>query len=330
MTRLFAPAITRRLSLLTSFGWLVAAATVVSTAAASPKERTPAPVVHRFTASPAGLAVNGYVVEGTHGLVAVDSALTVSDARALRAKIDALGKPLLAILLTHGHPDHYNGVIYLVEGRRVPVYATTAVAKVIHEADAAKEKQWKPVFGAEWPPRRAFPDHVVPDGTRLTFDRMTFVARDLGPGESHADAIWELTGKERSAFIGDLVLNGEHAYTSDGHTASWLASLDRLERELAGVKNIYPGHGPAGDLSLLEWERRYLVAFRREVDTLRSGATKLTDVQKKTLADKMKAAYPNAGLDFLIGLGADPVAAELARDQTESTRGRRAQENARP
>jgi glyoxylase-like metal-dependent hydrolase (beta-lactamase superfamily II) len=131
-------------------------------------------------------------------------------------------------------------------------------------------------------------------------------------------------------FIGDLVLNGEHAYTSDGDTATWLASLDRLERELAGVKTIYPGHGPAGDLSLLAWERRYLNTIRREVDTLRSGASKLTDAQKKLLADKMKAAYPNAGLDFLIGLGTDPVAAELARDQAEPTGGRRARESARP
>jgi glyoxylase-like metal-dependent hydrolase (beta-lactamase superfamily II) len=319
MTCSFAHPLAHRLRLLTRLGSLIAAVALATTAEAAPKPPTPAPTVHQFTASPAGLAVNCYVVEGSHGLVVVDSALTVSDAKALRAKIDALGKPVLAILLTHGHPDHYNGVFYLVEGRSVPVYATTAVSKVIHDADAAKEKQWKPMFGAEWPPRRAFPDHMVADGTRLTFDGMTFVVRDLGPGESHADAIWELTGKARAAFIGDLVLNGEHAYASDGHTAKWLASLDRLERELAGVKKVYPGHGPAGDLSLLDWERRYLTSYRREVNALRAGGSRLTDVQKKQLADKMKAAYPNAGLDFLIGLGADPVAAELAQDQTKAS-----------
>src|SRR5215469_5748848 len=110
---------------------------------ASPQVDAPAaarasPPVHQFPASPQGLSVNCYVVEGRRGLVAIDSALTVSDAKSLRAKVDALGKPLLAVLLTHGHPDHYNGVAYLVEGRTVPVYATTAVARVIREWDGPK------------------------------------------------------------------------------------------------------------------------------------------------------------------------------------------------
>ena len=96
--------------------------------------------VHQFGASPQGLSVNCYVVEGRRGLVAIDSALTVSDSKSLRAKVDALGKPLLAVLLTHGHPDHYNGIAYLTEGRTVPVYATASVAKVIREWDGAKEK----------------------------------------------------------------------------------------------------------------------------------------------------------------------------------------------
>src|SRR5215813_1222420 len=112
------------------------------------------PPIHQFAASTQGLMVNCYVVEGRNGLVAIDSALTVSDSKALRAKVDALGKPLRAILLTHGHPDHYNGVVYLMEGKSVPVYATARVAKVIRDWDGAKEKQWKPVFGAEWPPQR--------------------------------------------------------------------------------------------------------------------------------------------------------------------------------
>src|SRR5499426_1092414 len=103
--------------------------------------RSAEPTIHQVTASAQGLSVNCYLVEGQRGIVAIDSALTVSDSKALRAKVDALRKPLLAILLTHGHPDHYNGVFYLIEGRRapVPVYATAAVSKVIHESDAAKE-----------------------------------------------------------------------------------------------------------------------------------------------------------------------------------------------
>jgi glyoxylase-like metal-dependent hydrolase (beta-lactamase superfamily II) len=267
--------------------------------------------IHQFVASEAGLSVNCYVVESQHGLVAIDSALTVSDAHALRAKLDALGKPLLAVLLTHGHPDHYNGVFYLIQGRSVPVYATAAVARVIRDADLAKQEQWQPVFGAEWPPERAFPDHELADGDALAFDGLTFVVHDLGPGESHADAYWELQGAERAAFIGDVVLNGEHAYTNDGHTAAWLANLARLAHELSGMSRLYPGHGPAGSVAMLDWEKDYLTRYRAEVDALRAGSERLSDADKQTLDARLTAAYPDAGLEFMISLGADSVASEL-------------------
>jgi glyoxylase-like metal-dependent hydrolase (beta-lactamase superfamily II) len=271
-----------------------------------------APLIHTVTASDAGLRVNCYLVEGPHSLVAIDSALTISDSKALRAKADALGKPLAAILLTHGHPDHYNGVFYLVEGRSVPVYATAAVAKIIRDFDGPKEKQWKPVFGAEWPPKRVFPDHEVADGQKLTIDGLAFVAHDLGPGESHADSWWELAGPERAAFVGDVVLNGEHAYTNDGHTSRWLANLERVKR--TGVKRIYPGHGAAGGASMFDWETQYLTRYRQQVKALRAGGSTLSDAAKKALVEKMKADYPDAGLEFMIALGADSVAAELAHE----------------
>jgi glyoxylase-like metal-dependent hydrolase (beta-lactamase superfamily II) len=294
--------------------------TIISLLLASPWPTTaragdlaPGPAVHQVTASPQGLSVNGYLVEGRRSVVAVDSALTVSDSKALRARLDAIGKPLVAVLITHGHPDHYNGVAYLIEGRSVPVYATAAVTQVIRDWDERKERQWKPVFKEEWPPHRVFPDHVLRSGQKVRFDELEFVVRDLGPAESHADSYWELLGPERSAFIGDEVLAGSHAYTNDGHTAEWIRNLDVLARALKGVEHVYPGHGPAGDASLFEWERRYLVAYRREVEELRHGRDTLSDEQKSTLVARMKSAYPSAGNEFMIALGADTVAAELAK-----------------
>jgi glyoxylase-like metal-dependent hydrolase (beta-lactamase superfamily II) len=278
------------------------------------RDRGPAPVIHQITASPQGLSVNCYLVEGRRSVVAVDSALTVSDSKALRAKLDAIGKPLVAVLITHGHPDHYNGVFYLTEGKAVPVYATAAVTRVIRDWDERKEQQWKPVFKEEWPPRRVFPDHELRSGQKVKFDELEFVVHDLGPAESYADSYWELLGPARAAFIGDEVLAGSHAYTNDGHTSEWIRNLDVLARALRGVKHLYPGHGPAGDASLLGWEKGYLVAYRREVEGLRGGAEKLTDEQKSSLVTRMKAAYPGAGNEFMIALGADTVAAELAHE----------------
>jgi len=72
------------------------------------------PVVHTYRAAESGLNVNSYLIEGQSGVVVVDTNLLVSDIEALRARLRALKKPLLAILVTHAHPDRFNGVLGLV------------------------------------------------------------------------------------------------------------------------------------------------------------------------------------------------------------------------
>ncbi len=88
--------------------------------------------IHTYTAAEPGLFVNSYPLETAEGVVLVDAGLLVSDARALAAWVTAVGKPLLAAFVTHPHPDHFNGLPYVV-GEDVPVYATPLAAKTIEE-----------------------------------------------------------------------------------------------------------------------------------------------------------------------------------------------------
>ena len=78
------------------------------------------PTIHRFPVEHEGAFVNAYLVETASGVVAVDGLLQVSAAREMRAGLDRLGKPLLAALLTHSHPDHYAGLGEIVAGARRP------------------------------------------------------------------------------------------------------------------------------------------------------------------------------------------------------------------
>jgi glyoxylase-like metal-dependent hydrolase (beta-lactamase superfamily II) len=275
-------------------------------------EPPPAPVVHRHASSEGGILANAYLVEGADGVVAIDATLTVSEARALRQRLDGLGKPLQAVLLTHGHPDHYNGVAILIEGLEVPVLATAGVTEVIKRDDAAKEAQWKPMFGDEWPATRAFPGRAVADGERVRFGTLEFTVHEVGAAESDHDSYWLLEGPERAAFIGDLAFNQVHAYVSDGHTAAWIESLDRLEQALDGVPVIYPGHGAPGTTEMLAAQRRYLEAYRGAVGRLATGKKPLSDRDKAELTRVMNEHLGSQQLEFLIGLGADAVAAELA------------------
>jgi len=272
--------------------------------------------VHVFQSGEAGIFANAYLVETEHSIVVVDSTLLESTSKALRARLLEIGKPLRAVLITHGHPDHYNGVTNLCAGEKVDVFATPETDRVIRESDAAKEKQWAPVFGAEWPVRRTFPNKILPTGGTFSVDDVTFTVRALGPGESHADSYWIMEGNTgRVAFIGDEVLNHVHAYVSDGHMSDWLKNLATLEHELKDVTRLYPGHGDVGGMEIVRWQEEYLRFYLRTVSALVGNQREITDAQKTRLVAAMEQFLPNRRLEFLIGLGAGPVVSELAAEQ---------------
>src|SRR5215470_668258 len=289
---------------------------VGSIAAVAGPASPPPSVVHRLAADASGIFANAYLVEAPKGVVVVDGRLLTSEGKAVRARIESLGKPLLAVLVTHGHPDHYNGITEIVAGADVPVLATAGVDRVIREYDAAKEKQWAATFGPDWPAKRTFPNRIVKDGESVAFGGLSFTVHDLGPGESHSDSYWTTDLDEgQVAFIGDAVLEGVHAYLSDGHSTAWLANLDRLGRDLTRAVQIYPGHGQPGGLELLAGQKAYLEKYRAAVADLARTQPRLSDEQKKELVARVKAARPTDRLEFLIPLGADPVAAELAGER---------------
>ena len=132
--------------------------------------------------------VNSYVVETADAAVVIDGMLTVSDAKAVRAHLDDRGKPLLGLVVTHAHPDHYAGAFEMLRGRSdVPILSTAAVKAAIERDDAIKNGIVGPMMGSEWPETRRFPDRVVSDAVQL--GALTLRVDDLGPAESPADSV---------------------------------------------------------------------------------------------------------------------------------------------
>jgi glyoxylase-like metal-dependent hydrolase (beta-lactamase superfamily II) len=269
--------------------------------------------VHTHACGEGGIFVNAYLIETRNGIVAVDSTLSESESKTLRRELEAIGKPLLAVLITHPHPDHVAGITNLVGRDQTKIVATQPVLDLMRVLEEPKRKQWTPVYGAEWVQRWTYPNTIAKSGDKLTFDGVTYSVLDIGPGgDSEANSVWFVESPKRTAFLSDLTFNGTHSYVADGHLLAWLANLALIERACAGMEVVFPGHGAAAaPAKLVAAQRDYLLTLASHVKELAAGATELSDQKKKELERRMVEYLPNAGLTFLIGMNADPIAREL-------------------
>lgn len=97
--------------------------------------------IHLHVSGELGLFANAYLIEINQALVAIDATLTVSEARAMRVRIASLDKRLLAVLLTHAHPDHAVGLTKPVGSSNVPIIAFESVERVMRATEEAKRQQ---------------------------------------------------------------------------------------------------------------------------------------------------------------------------------------------
>ena len=270
--------------------------------------------IHMHSTGPMGALVNAYLVETDQGVVGVDGTLTISDGRALRARLEALSKPLLAVLITHSHPDHYGGIVELLGGEDVPVVATEGVDAVIRRDDAVKEQILRPMFGDEWPRERTFPNRTVPDGETLELGGVEFTVVDLGPGESPHDSIWLLGDDRRTVFLGDQVYDRKHAYLADCFYEQWLANIGLLEKELPADATLHVGHGGPTTPAQFQWQREYISTF---LDAVRTADWSQPDKAKAAVVERMTRFLSTDDLQFLMELSIEPVATALGvRDAT--------------
>ena len=275
-----------------------------------------APKIHIHMSGEKGIFANAYIIESQNGVVVIDSTLTVSESKALRSQLDSIGKSILAIILTHPHPDHVAGVSNLKRSPDTPVISLESIAKIMNATEETKRIQWTPLFGDEWISKWTYPNQYVKNHDSVTFDGLTYKVYDFGPGgDSDSNSVWVLKTKPNVAFVGDLVFNGFHSYIADNHISDWLNNLDKAKDLLANASIIYPGHGRPGSLELLQSQKDYLMVYSDIVKELSDGKRFLTEEAKKTLTQRMEEFLPGAGLSFLISLSVDSVAVELDPDK---------------
>ncbi len=274
------------------------------------------PVIYRISGKFMELPrdhVNAFVVETKNSVVIVDTTLALSSARELRNKAESLGKPIEAVIMTHGHPDHYSGLKVFED---LPRMGSQGCLDFALSEDKVKAGTAKGYLGDDWPDVRSFPNEIIKDNDSFDFGGVKFTFRDMGPGESDSDGIWffESDGVKH-VFVGDLIANDCHCFFRDGHIMEWMQILDRLEKDFDDSTQLYFGHGesPSG-MEYIEWQRGYNRAFLDAVSRLEDRSVPVSrEIQEKVLAD-MQQYLPGEATLFLLDYELDVTIAETMSD----------------
>jgi glyoxylase-like metal-dependent hydrolase (beta-lactamase superfamily II)/ketosteroid isomerase-like protein len=238
--------------------------------------------IQRFTSAEAGAWSNAYLICGSTNAILFDVPMLRSDALRLAEEITRSGKNLNAVFVSHAHPDHFMG-LDVITGK-FPWARVVATRNVV--ADIRDDGPWmlsllQQKLGPEGPGKLVIPE--VFSNSVLPLEDSLIEIVEFGTGESRHIAT--LFIPDLGALLAaDLIYHQAHCHLQEKHLDEWLARLDELERFSRGrVTTLYPGHGPAGDLSLIDHTRTYLRDFRA---ALEGGAS------AKTVEAKMLEKYP--------------------------------------
>jgi glyoxylase-like metal-dependent hydrolase (beta-lactamase superfamily II) len=282
--------------------------------------------VGRFASDNPG-SVNTYWMSVPDGLLVIDTGRNVSGGHRAAAAIKQTGKPVVAILITHPHPDHVGGAGALREEfPNVPIYASEATAAWMH-ADPLGFYPLARQADPDYPAQLTYPDHTFPADQVLDIGGIQLQTAQFGPGESEtATAYYEPAS--HILFSGDLT--GEHVTPAllEGHSCGWLTNLERLEQRFPDARTAYPGHGsPADSASQIADQAAYLHTFRSLVRpaTLAGseGGADVAPDELRSIVAELDRQYPDfprvASLSNLQELNVAAVAGELRAEDPLST-----------
>ncbi len=188
-----------------------------------------------FTAG--SFAENGYLADcGDGGAVVVDPGAGAGE---MLDVIEEEGLDVRAVLLTHAHLDHVEGVASVVEATGAPLYLHPE-ARDHYEAlpDQAAS------FGVslDSPPP---PDRDLEHGERLELGACAFEVRHA-PGHAPGHVLF-WAEEAGLAFTGDLVFRGSIGRTDlpGGDFRTLMESIREQLLTLPDETTLYTGHGPA-------------------------------------------------------------------------------------
>ncbi len=191
--------------------------------------------IQTFTSSIFGQ--NAYLVRcsATGETAAIDPG---GEAEAMIAALEESGASLTAIILTHAHLDHIEGVAALAERTGAPIHLHPD-DRPLYDAGAQQGAMFGHPFRAPPPP-----DEALRAGQELSLGRCSFEVRHT-PGHSPGH-VTLYSAANGLAFVGDVVFAGSIGRTDlpGGSYEQLMTSIREQVLTLPDDTALYSGHGP--------------------------------------------------------------------------------------
>jgi hydroxyacylglutathione hydrolase len=184
-----------------------------------------------------GFGENGYIAwrSGSSTAVCIDPGNSVAQMEQL---LEAEQLSVGAILLTHAHIDHVEGLAAMARATGAPIYMHPA-DRPLYDNVAQQARQ----FGMriEAPPPV---DHPLAHGQVLEIGDTAYAVRHV-PGHSPGHVLFYVAAAGL-AFVGDIVFQGSIGRTDlpGGDYAELIGGIRESLLTLPDDTQLYPGHGP--------------------------------------------------------------------------------------
>ncbi len=200
--------------------------------------------VKPYYSSPESFAVSSTLIEGNKEVVLIDAQFTLSEGKKVADLIAASKKKLVAIFITHAHPDHSWGVEKILERfPDAPVYSTQTIIDELTTLNPKKLAVWKPMLGKAITDAPRMPKPYKQSFFQLEDHPIEIISLKAADSKN-AIAFWVPSAK--TLVAGDAVFDDAHVWLADAdakHRKTWLASLDKLKA--LNPEKVIPGHrGP--------------------------------------------------------------------------------------
>ena len=203
-----------------------------------------------------GMMCNITFVNSAKGLIVVDSGASVQIGEmAIRQLQKTLRKPVIALINTHYHGDHWLGNdAFAAAYKDLPIYAHPGTIK---EIQGVQGNLWRTLM-EQWTNQATMGTRVVPPslalehGSELSFGDLTLRIHHYGKAHTPYDLCVEVV-EDKLTCVGDVAMDRRIANMDDGSFVGTFRTYDELQKN-AGSTIWLPGHGKPG-AKVLQWNR---------------------------------------------------------------------------